>query len=81
MAKAICLGSKLGSQYNRPIAIETPIISMTKAEIVKLAVELKAPLEFTWSCYEGGDRPCGKCDSCILRAKGFEEAGYEDPAC
>jgi 7-cyano-7-deazaguanine synthase len=81
MAKAICLGSKLGSQYNRPITIETPIISMTKAEIVKLAVDLKAPLEFTWSCYEGGKQPCGKCDSCILRAKGFEEAGYEDPAC
>jgi 7-cyano-7-deazaguanine synthase len=53
---------------------------MTKAGIVKLAVELKAPIEFTWSCYEGGDRPCGKCDSCILRARGFEDAGYSDPA-
>ena len=59
--------------------IQTPIILKTKAEIVKLAMELKAPLEFTWSCYEGGDVPCGKCDSCILRAKGFAEAGYQDP--
>jgi 7-cyano-7-deazaguanine synthase len=80
MANAISLGSKLGAQYHRYISIETPIISMTKAEIVKLAVEIKAPIEYTWSCYEGGDRPCGRCDSCIFRAKGFEEAGYPDPA-
>jgi len=79
MAKAIFQGSKLGAQYKKPISIETPIILKTKAEIVKLAMELKVPLEYTWSCYEGGELPCGKCDSCILRAKGFAEAGYEDP--
>jgi 7-cyano-7-deazaguanine synthase len=79
MAKALFQGSKLGAQYNRPISIETPIISKTKAEIVKMAIDLKVPLEYTWSCYEGGEMPCGKCDSCILRAKGFAEAGYEDP--
>ena len=72
-------GSKLGAQYKKPINIQTPIILKTKAEIVKLAMELGAPLEYTWSCYEGGEVPCGKCDSCILRAKGFAEAGYEDP--
>jgi 7-cyano-7-deazaguanine synthase len=58
----------------------TPIISKTKAEIIKMAMDLKASLEYTWSCYEGGETPCGKCDSCILRAKGFTEAGYEDPS-
>jgi 7-cyano-7-deazaguanine synthase len=58
----------------------TPIISKTKAEIIKMAIDLKAPLEYTWSCYEGAETPCGKCDSCILRAKGFIEAGYEDPS-
>jgi 7-cyano-7-deazaguanine synthase len=72
-------GSKLGAQYKKRMNIETPIILKSKAEIVKLATELKAPLEYTWSCYEGGEVPCGKCDSCILRAKGFAEAGYEDP--
>jgi 7-cyano-7-deazaguanine synthase len=79
MAKALYQGSKLGTQYKRPINIDTPIILKTKAEIVKMAMELKAPLEYTWSCYEGGEFPCGKCDSCILRAKGFADAGYEDP--
>jgi len=80
MAKVIWLGSKLGIQYHTPISIMTPIISKTKAEIIKMAMDLKAPLEYTWSCYEGGETPCGKCDSCILRAKGFTEAGYEDPS-
>ncbi len=79
MAKALFQGSKLGAQYKKPITIETPIISMSKAEIIRMAMDLKAPLEYTWSCYEGGEVPCGKCDSCILRAKGFAEAGYEDP--
>jgi 7-cyano-7-deazaguanine synthase len=78
-ARALRLGSKLGTQYHRPLDIKTPIISMTKAEIVKTAIKLKAPLEYSWSCYTGEEFPCGKCDSCILRAKGFAEAGYPDP--
>ena len=61
-----------------PIRIETPILSLSKAEIVKLGKELEAPLHLTWSCYEGGEKACGKCDSCQIRLKGFEEAGYED---
>ncbi|MBI4289826.1 MAG: 7-cyano-7-deazaguanine synthase QueC [Chloroflexi bacterium] len=80
MARSLFLGSKLGAQYGRQIKIETPIISKTKAEIVRLAFELKAPIVHTWSCYEGGEAPCGRCDSCILRARGFAEAGYDDPA-
>ena len=79
MAKALFEGSKLGTYYGKPINIETPIILKTKAEIVKLGMELKAPLEYTWSCYEGGEVPCDRCDSCILRAKGFADAGYDDP--
>lgn len=55
----------------RKIEIKTPLINMTKARIVALGIKLKAPLELTWSCYKGGKRPCGVCDSCRLRAKGF----------
>jgi 7-cyano-7-deazaguanine synthase len=80
MSRVLFLGSKLGIQYKNNINIETPLILKTKAEIIKMAVELKAPLEYTWSCYKGDKIPCGKCDSCILRAKGFLEAGYSDPA-
>ena len=62
------------------IDVLAPLMTMSKAEIIKLAVQLKVPLQLTWSCYAGGDKPCGKCDSCKLRAKGFAEAGYKDPA-
>ena len=79
MRRALFEGSKLGKQYGVSIDIETPVLRMTKAEIVKLAVRLSAPLEHTWSCYEGAEIPCGACDSCLLRAKGFAEAGIKDP--
>lgn len=79
MAKALSDGSKLGAQYKKQINIRVPIISKSKGDIIKLAMELKAPLEYTWSCYEGEEVPCGKCDSCVLRARGFAEAGCEDP--
>ena len=72
-------GSKLWTQYRIPISLETPIIELSKAEIAELGVRLEAPLEHTWSCYEGEEIPCGRCDSCILRAKGFDEAGMADP--
>ncbi len=71
-------GTKSGVE-GKPITIQAPIISKTKAEIVKLGKELNAPLHLTWSCYQGGDRACGKCDSCLLRLKGFDEAGFTDP--
>jgi 7-cyano-7-deazaguanine synthase len=63
-----------------PIAIRTPLIDSSKAEIVALGVDLDAPLALTWSCYQGGDRPCGVCDACVLRAQGFAAAGVADPA-
>lgn len=78
-AETLRLGSKLGTQYGIPFRIETPLIALTKADTVRLALEHSAPLGLTWSCYEGGDRPCGRCDSCLLRAKGFAEAGIPDP--
>ena len=61
------------------IKIEAPLIRMSKEEIVKKAVELKVPLECTWSCYKGGALACGRCESCVLRLKGFEGAGIRDP--
>jgi 7-cyano-7-deazaguanine synthase len=63
-----------------PVDVITPLIDMTKAQIVRRGVDLGAPLELTWSCYRGNDTPCGDCDSCVLRAKGFSESGIADPA-
>ena len=80
MMETLRLGSKLGTQYGVRPRIETPLIDKTKADIVRLAVELGAPIHLTWSCYTAGPDPCGVCDSCILRAKGFAEAGVADPA-
>ena len=62
------------------LKIEAPFINMNKAQVVKMGLELGAPYELTWSCYEGGDTPCGKCGTCIDRAKAFEANGIEDPA-
>ena len=62
------------------VAIATPLIDLSKAEIVQRGIELGAPLDLTWSCYRGNEDPCGDCDSCVLRAKGFSEAGVADPA-
>ena len=72
-------GSKLWTQYGVQITVETPILKLSKAEIVRMAIELNVPLELTWSCYEGGEAPCGGCDSCVLRARGFTEAEVPDP--
>ena len=79
MKKALDMGSKIWTEYSVSINVETPIIDLSKAEIVALGKELGAPLEYTWSCYEGGEIPCRTCDSCILRARGFAEAGVPDP--
>ena len=79
MGDALMSGSKLWTEYGVPIQIETPIIHLSKAEIVKMGMDLGAPLESTWSCYQSGEFPCGRCDSCVLRARGFSEAGYDDP--
>lgn len=69
---------KMGTK-NGDIEVITPVIYLKKDEIVKKAIELKAPLEFSWSCYERNDKACGVCDSCALRLRGFEKAGIQDP--
>lgn len=67
------------STENRPIHIETPLQSLAKKDIILLAKKLNAPLHLTRSCYKGGEKACGVCDSCKLRLKGFHEAGLKDP--
>lgn len=62
------------------LKVEAPFINMNKAQVVKMGLELGAPYELTWSCYEGGDRPCGKCGTCIDRQAAFEANGITDPA-
>lgn len=71
-------GTKRGVE-GEPIEIRYPLIALTKAEIIKKAQDLDVPLKYTWSCYKGGEKACGRCDSCKLRLKGFQEAGSEDP--
>ncbi|HET9442715.1 MAG TPA: 7-cyano-7-deazaguanine synthase QueC [Acidimicrobiales bacterium] len=73
------LALKRGTE-GRPVEVLTPLIDLSKRDIVSLGLSLEAPLELTWSCYRGGDRPCGTCDSCALRARGFAAAGVRDPA-
>jgi 7-cyano-7-deazaguanine synthase len=80
IAEVLRLGSKLGTAYGVGIRIEAPIIAMSKAAIVRYGSDIGAPLHLTWSCYLGGGRPCGSCDSCLLRAEGFAAAGIADPA-
>ncbi|HBA61825.1 MAG TPA: 7-cyano-7-deazaguanine synthase QueC [Elusimicrobia bacterium] len=79
LARAAAFGTRSGAG-GKKIKLLTPLIKLGKAEIVRLALRLKAPLGLTWSCYSGGRRPCGRCDSCKLRAKGFADAGVPDPA-
>jgi 7-cyano-7-deazaguanine synthase len=80
LTETLRLGSKIATQYGCAMRIATPLIDKTKADIVRLGVDHGAPLDASWSCYSAGPRPCGECDSCQLRAKGFAEAGIEDPA-
>ena len=73
--RAVSLGTRPGSG----IQVVTPVIGMSKGEIVRTGLALGAPFELTWSCYRSGDSACGTCDSCALRLKGFREAGVADP--
>lgn len=76
--KVISIGTKTGDQ-KKEIQIKTPLLNLSKKEIVILANKLKVPFSMTHSCYDPvRGKPCGKCDSCLLRQKGFEEAGVLD---
>ena len=62
------------------LKIEAPFVNVSKAEVVRIGLELGVPYELTWSCYEGGEKPCGKCGTCIDRAAAFQANHMEDPA-
>ena len=70
---------EVGTKPETKIKIVTPIIHLSKAEIVRKGIELNAPLHLSWSCYRNEDAACGTCDSCALRLRGFERAGAADP--
>ena len=74
MTEAINIGT-----YGK-VHVCAPLVNMNKAHVVKRGLELGAPFNYTWSCYEGGDRPCGKCGTCIDRAAAFAASGVKDPA-
>jgi len=80
--KALAQAAVRGTRFadGGSLKILTPLINMDKAQIVRLAKKVQAPLELTWSCYAGGKKPCGVCDSCKLRAAGFARAKTADPA-
>lgn len=73
-------GTRLGAERGRAPRVEAPLLRLGKADVVRLGLRLGVPFGKTWSCYAGGARPCGRCDSCVLRARGFAQAGAEDPA-
>ena len=75
------LATKAGVEGRMHLRIHTPLIRLSKAEIVKLGAQLRLDFSLTHSCYDPDEagRPCGQCDSCLLRRKGFEEAGVKDP--
>ena len=75
MKSAIEIGS--GNQ----LTIEAPFVNMAKKDVVREGLRLKVPYHLTWSCYEGGDKPCGKCGTCRDRAAAFAANGVADPAC
>lgn len=74
MGLAISIGT-----YGK-VQLKAPLVNLNKAGVVKIGLELGVPYELTWSCYNGGDRPCGKCGTCIDRAAAFEANGVTDPA-
>lgn len=75
-AQAINFGTERG--VTQGVEVLAPLMDLSKTDIVRLGVKLGVPFELTWSCYNGGEKPCGRCDSCKLRARGFAEAGVKD---
>ena len=79
MEKAINAGTVLGAEQQQHITIHAPFMHMTKAEEIQLGTKLGVDFGLTWTCYRGEEKPCGTCDSCLLREKAFAEAGIKDP--
>ncbi len=80
MQNAINQGTVCAVEHGNTIQIHAPFINMTKSQEIKLGMSLGVNYANTWSCYRGGKKPCGTCDSCLLRAEAFKKAGYKDPA-
>jgi 7-cyano-7-deazaguanine synthase len=71
--------ARLGTRPDTALRIITPVIEMSKADIVRRGLELGVPFELTWSCYQAEQQACGRCESCRLRLRGFRDAGASDP--
>ncbi|MFV0365399.1 MAG: 7-cyano-7-deazaguanine synthase QueC [Mangrovibacterium sp.] len=80
MEKSINQGTVCAVINNKPIKVNAPFINFTKADEIKLGIELGIDYKYTHTCYAPVEKPCGKCDSCLLRAKAFAEVGIADPA-
>ena len=77
---SVLIGEAIEKGSGNQTKLYAPFVEMNKAEIVKIGIGLKVPYEMTWSCYKGGEKPCGKCGTCIDRAKAFKANGIKDPA-
>ncbi len=71
--------ANLGTKPETRLRLHAPLIHLSKAQIVAKGLELAAPLHLSWSCYQGVQEACGRCDSCLLRLRGFQQAGRPDP--
>ena len=78
-ARRAFAGCDAGTKPETKIEIVTPVIHLSKPDIIRRGVELGAPLDLTWSCYTSEDLACGRCDSCALRLRAFQQAGMSDP--
>ncbi|MBK1987019.1 7-cyano-7-deazaguanine synthase QueC [Sphaerospermopsis aphanizomenoides BCCUSP55] len=78
MQEVFRLGTKQGRE-GQPINIVAPLVDLKKTEIIQLGNQLGVPWKLTWSCYAGGEKACGVCDSCRLRLAAFEQLGLKDP--
>ncbi|GIM27678.1 7-cyano-7-deazaguanine synthase [Clostridium polyendosporum] len=79
MENAINMGTVCAVEQGRKIKIHAPFMFMTKTQEIELGMKLGVDYSDTWTCYKGDELPCGECDSCLLRIKAFEEAGFQDP--
>jgi 7-cyano-7-deazaguanine synthase len=77
--EAFELAANLGTRPGTRLSLKAPLVHLKKAEIVRRGLALGAPLGLTWSCYQGALEACGRCDSCLLRLRGFQQAGVPDP--
>jgi 7-cyano-7-deazaguanine synthase len=73
------ISTKISVQHGKQLSVQTPLLDRTKADVVRLGLEVNAPLHLTWSCYEGKSLACGRCDPCKLRLWAFEQVGIRDP--